>query len=101
MGRLGLRFDSREEIGPAMRHTLAMFFRQPAECGVAEGDESAALLFRQSVLNVREERGGSKQRSGDFEECRPLNGLNVSPEVTVGVAQIGRASCRERVLVTV
>jgi len=44
--------------------------------------------IRQAVLHIRDGRIGHEQWPADFEECRPLDGLYVSPEMTVAIAQI-------------
>src|SRR4030095_7573893 len=47
-----------------------------------------AVFFAETVLDVVGDRVGHHQRAGEFEKRWLLDGLNVSPEVAVAVAQV-------------
>ena len=62
-----------------------------------ELDQRSSIHFAQTVLQVRDHRVGHEQRAGDFEQRGPLDGLHVSPEMAVAVAQVAvPASARPR-----
>src|SRR5450631_1183398 len=85
---LSSRPDAIEDISPALHHTLSVRFLNKSEGGVVKLDQRSAVFLAQPVLHIRDRRIGHKQRSRNFEERRPLDGLYVSPEVSVVIAEV-------------
>ena len=82
------RPDAIEDISPAFHHTLSVGILNKPEGGVVKLDQRSAVFLAQPVLHIRDSRIGHEQRSRNFEQRRPLDGLHVSPEVSVAIAQV-------------
>src|SRR5437879_3948611 len=76
------------DLAPAGRYSFSVILVDQSKCSVLEFDQSSTVGLSQAVLHIRDDRIGHKQRPADFEECRPLDRLHVSPEMTVAIAQI-------------
>jgi hypothetical protein len=55
---------------------------------VVKLDQSSAIHLAQAVLNVRDDGIRHKQRPVEFQQSRPLDSLNVSPQMTVLTSQV-------------
>src|SRR5262245_32638857 len=76
------------ERRPAAHHALPEVVGNEAKRGMPERDQRSTVDFPEPVLQVRDDRHRHEQRSRDLEQCWPLDRLNVSPEVSVVVAEI-------------
>src|SRR5262249_37384824 len=85
---LGLPLDPLEERRPAARESLAEGLGHEAERQVPEGDERPAVDLGEPILHVRDDRRRHEERTGDLEQRRPLDGLDMAPEMAVAVAEI-------------
>src|SRR5215469_3026154 len=89
------RLNSLIEVGPPRRHSFAMFFLNHAEGFVMELDQGLAVFLAQAILQVGAHRIGHEQRPDNFEQRGTLDGLHMSPQVAVTLAQIAEpASAR-------
>ena len=75
-------------VAPATDDALAVIFLNQAETGVTELDQRSTRLFAQPVLHVVRHRMRHHQRSAEFQQRRPLDGLHVRPKVSVVGAEI-------------
>src|ERR1700736_3161458 len=84
----GLRLlaDPLVDVAPAGRHPFSMILLNQSERRVMEFDQRSTVGLSQAVLHIRDGRIGHEQRPADFEQRRPLDGLHVSPEMTVAIA---------------
>ena len=53
-----------------------------------EGDQGSAIHFTQPILHVGNERKRGEQRTSEFQQRGPLDGLDIGPEMPVAVAQV-------------
>ena len=88
----GLLSNSIEQRHPAVIHPLSILIGQEAESRVSEHDQGSAIDFFQPILNVRHHGSRDHEWAGDFEEGRPLDRLDDTPEVTVVVAEVAEPS---------
>jgi hypothetical protein len=88
--RLGVFAYAVEQAAPTFADALAVMILKNAETGVMERDQGATVFFAEAILDIGNERGGSEQRPGDFEERRALDGLDISPKVAVAIAEVAK-----------
>src|ERR1700687_6439320 len=86
--RLGSFPQTGVHMPPALPYPFSVLILNQAKRRVMKFDQRAAIYFAQSVLHIGDDRVGHEQWSRDFEQRRPLDGLLVSPEVSVSVAQV-------------
>src|SRR5258708_4428453 len=76
------------DVAPAGRHSFSVILLDQSERRVLELDQCSTVGLNQAVLHIRDDRIGHEQWPVDFKQCRALDGLYVSPEMTVPIAQI-------------
>src|SRR6266849_194963 len=80
--------DALVDAAPTGRHSFSVILLNQSKRRVMELDQRSTVGLAQAVLYIRDHRIGHEQRPADFEQRRPLDGLHVSPEMTVAIAQI-------------
>src|SRR5262245_28877344 len=88
----GTRFSPRAypsvDAAPARRHAFPVIVLNESQRRMPELDQRSAVRVAEAVLDIGDHRIGHEQRTGDFEQRRTLDGLHVSPEMAVIVAQV-------------
>ena len=71
---------------PNLAHS-PMFILNQSESGVPERDQcSTVRACGQPILHIRDKRIGREKWTYNFEQCRPFDGLHVSPEMAIVAA---------------
>src|SRR5207245_8798025 len=81
--RFGALANTLVDVRPALPHPRSMVILNQSQCRVVEFDQRSSVHLAQPVLHVRDDRIRHEQRPSDFQKCRPLDCLHVSPEMTV------------------
>src|SRR5260221_2381089 len=85
--RLSPCADASVDAAPARRHAFPVVVLNESKRRVPELDQRSAVHLTEAVLHIADRRTGHEQRTGDFEQRRTLDGLHLSPEMAVPVAQ--------------
>src|SRR5256885_3763431 len=73
---------------PATCNSLAMIVLNQSEGRMPELNQRPPIHLAQAVLHVGNDRIGHKQWPRNFQQCRALDGLHISPKVAVAIAQV-------------
>src|SRR5579864_2639930 len=85
--RLSSLLQTSVGVAPTLRDLPVILSDQP-ERFVMELDERSTVHFAQAVLQIVGDRVRHDERPADLQQCWPLDGLNVSPEMSVVVAKV-------------
>src|SRR5438552_1936910 len=78
-----------EHFGPAARHALAVIDLYTADRGMPQGEPRLARFAGgQAKLQVGHGGVAHEEWAGDFEQRRPLDHLNVAPEMPLLAAEV-------------
>src|SRR5215470_1559786 len=76
------------DVAPTLSHTGPVVILDQSERRVMELDQRSARFFAQPVLHVRRDRIRHKKRPVELEQRRPLDRLDVPPQIPVVVAKV-------------
>src|ERR1700722_3793968 len=71
------------DVRPSLLYALSVIVLNESERRMVKLNQSSAIFFAQPILQIRDHRIRHEKGSGNFQQRWPLDGLHVSPEVSV------------------